>query len=247
MNPVHAGLATRDDPAQCDALGETLLSQDRTINVLILEDQPLIRRGIRSMLGTDPRIRVCGEASDRSQAMKMISSTAVDVVVMELNLASEETISLIRQIRELDDAAQVVVLSRFDESTYALPAFKAGARAFVMKNEEPGAVLDAIRSVARGSMRFSWEIRSQLANRAAARRPDRQDSWVVSLSPRELEVVSLIAAGLTSREIASRMRVSIKTVEAHRAHIKQKANLGNGAALIRYSMAVANEMPSIPV
>jgi len=247
MNPAKSGLAPRDNPAHCYAPSEKVRPQTRAINVLILDDQPLIRKGLKSLIETNPGIRVCGEASSRSQALSVLSQVEVDVVVMELSLSNQETVSVIRRIRDLDGAVQIVVLSRFDEATYALPAFKAGARAFVMKQEEPGAVLDAIRSVARGHMRFSWEIRSQLMDRVSARRSDKRDSWAVSLSPRELEVVSLISAGLTSREIAERMRVSIKTVEAHRAHIKQKANLDNGAALVRYSMAVTNDISSIPV
>lgn len=247
MNPVHATNGNHHDSGTNGTTVKSPKRRESPINVLILEDQPLIRKALRSLIDSNSRFRVCGEAWERGEARKAVTQTRADVVVMELSLGSEETISLIRQIRDLNDRVQVVVLSRFDEATYALPAFKAGAKAFVMKHEPPEAVLDAIRSVARGNMRFSWEIRAQMLDRITSRKSSNRDNWMVSLSPRELEVVSMIATGMTSREIADRMQVSIKTVEAHRAHIKQKANLDNGTALVRYSMAVTNEIPSIPI
>jgi len=218
-----------------------------TTRVFIADDQPFLRRGLHSLISNEPDMEVCGEAAERSQALKVIKRLKPDVVVLELYLQDDETIGLIKQVRCLNRSVQIVVLSRHDELVFAVPSFKAGARAFVMKHEEPDCVIDAIRTVRKGDMRFSWEVSSLLLNRVTGHRPQGLELGAVALSPREMEVVTLIAAGHSSREIATRLEVSIKTVEAHRAHIKQKANLDNSTALVRYSMSVTNEIPSISV
>jgi DNA-binding NarL/FixJ family response regulator len=186
-------------------------------------------------------MEVCGEADGHERFLAEIKRAAPDVVVMELYLQDRETISLIKQLHAGVRAVQIVVLSRHDELVYAVPAFKAGARAFVMKHDDPRAVTAAIREVHMGKPCFSWEVNSLLLSRMSGARTQARDVGTVALSPRELEVVTLIASGHSSREIANRLGVSIKTVEAHRAHIKQKANVDNSAALIRFSMSVAND------
>lgn len=216
------------------------------IRVFIADDQPFLRRGLRTLIGKEPDMEVCGEASERSQALNAIKRLKPDVVVMELYLQQNGTISLIKQVRNLMRSVQIVVLSRHDELIYAVPSFKAGARAFVKKHEQPDSVISAIREVQSGRICCSLEVSSLLLNRMSTLRTQDSELGAIPLSPRELEVVSLIAAGNSSREIAARLDVSIKTVEAHRAHIKQKANLDSSAALMRFSMAVANDSEVIP-
>jgi DNA-binding NarL/FixJ family response regulator len=216
------------------------------IRVFIAEDQPLICKGLETLINDQRDMEVVGQACDKNQALRAIKRLKPDIVVMELYLGDDETIGMIRQLNANERGVQVVVLSRHDELVYAVPAFKVGAKAFVMKHEEPEAVLDAVRKVHRGKIRFSWNVSSQMLNRMSGPRSECGGVKTVSLSPREMEVVTLIAAGLTSREIATRLEVSIKTIEAHRAHIKQKANLGSSTALVRYSMSVANEIAPLP-
>lgn len=217
------------------------------INIYIADDQPLIRKGLKSLLNGEPDMRVCGEAPDRARASREVRRLVPDVVIMELDLRVENTIGLIQQFHGLNQSVHVVVFSRHDEELYAIPAFKAGARAFVMKHESPGVVIEAVRKVVQGQMHFSGAVHSQLLDGFATRRFERNESSLAALSPREIEVVTLIGAGMTSREIASRLDVSIKTIEAHRAHIKQKANLDNGTALMRYSMAMTSDFDVLPV
>ncbi|HUG11505.1 MAG TPA: response regulator transcription factor [Opitutaceae bacterium] len=216
------------------------------IRVFIAEDQPLIRKGLETLINEQRDMEVVGQAWERNQALRAIKRLKPDIVVMELYLCDDETIGMIRQLNALNRSIQIVVLSRHDELVYAVPAFKVGAKAFVMKQEETEAVVDAIRKVHRGKIRFSWNVSAQMLNRMSGLRSEGRGVKTVSLSPREVEVVALIAAGLTSREIANRLEVSIKTIEAHRAHIKQKANLESSTALVRYSMAVANEISPLP-
>jgi len=237
----HAGSEPRDSS------DESCARSASKIRVLIADDQPFFRRGLRTIIDKEPDLEICGEVWERDRLPKEIRRKRPDIVVMELYLQDCETISVIKQARASLRATQFVVLSRHDELVYAVPASKAGARAFVMKHEEPRAVIAAIHEVHKGKLCFSWEVNSLLLSRLSAPRSHGRDVGTVSLSPRELEVVTLIAAGCSSREIATRLKVSIKTVEAHRAHIKQKANVENSAALIRFSMAVANDQSLIAV
>jgi DNA-binding NarL/FixJ family response regulator len=215
--------------------------------VFIAEDQPLLRKGLRSLLESHADLLVCGEAGDRAGVTRGVTKSNPDVVVMELFLGLENTFDLVKRFSSQRQPVQVVVLSRHDELVYAMPSFKAGARAFVLKNEDSKHVVDSIRTVHRGNMRFSEAVNAQFLDRYAAQRTDGQRAGRASLSPRELEVIGLIAEGLTSREIAVRLQISVKTIEAHRAHIKQKANLESGTALVRYSLTVANQVEAMAV
>jgi len=217
------------------------------IRVFLADEEPFLRRGLRAVVEREPDMEVCGETGGNERILAELRRAAPDVVVMELYLQDRETISLIKQLRAAARTTQIVVLSRHDELVYAVPAFKAGARAFVMKHEDPRAVIAAIREVHQGKPCFSWEVNSLLLSRLSGGRTNSREVGAVVLSPRELEVVTLIAAGHSSREIANRLKVSIKTVEAHRAHIKQKANVDNSAALIRFSMSVASERSLVAV
>lgn len=231
----------RSKPGQRESSGEPCARPASKIQVLIADDQPFFRRGLRTIIEKERDMEVCGEIWERDRLAKDIRRIRPDVVVTELYLHDSETINVIKQARVTLPNTQFVVLSRHDELVYAVPSFKAGARAFVMKHEEPRGVIAAIREVHKGKPCFSWEVNSLLLSRISGPRSHSRDVSTVSLSPRELEVVTLIAAGHSSREIANRLKVSIKTVEAHRAHIRQKANIDNSAALIRFSMSVVND------
>lgn len=237
----------RSEPGKRKPSDEPCSQSASKIQVLIADDQPFFRRGLRTIIEKERDMEVCSEVWEENRFLKEIKRTRPGIVVMELYLQASQTIKVIKQARASVPATQFVVLSRHDELVYAVPSFKAGARAFVMKHDEPHAVIAAIREVHKGKPCFSWEVNSLLLSRISESRSHSRDVATVSLSPRELEVVTLIAAGYSSREIATRMKVSIKTVEAHRAHIKQKANVDNSAALIRFSMSVANDSSLVAV
>ena len=216
-------------------------------SIFVADDQPLVREGLKLLINDEPDMKTCGEADNCADTWNDVQRLCPDVVLVELSLRDDSAIGLIRRIRDFNESIGVIVYSRHSDQGYAMPSFKAGARAFVMKRDDPGTLIQAIRRVRKGELSFSEAVGSQILDRITSPGAGKRRDSVAALSPRELEVVTLIAGGLTAREIAGELSVSIKTVEAHRAHIKQKANLDSGTALVRFSMRVTSEDPIFQV
>lgn len=206
------------------------------VRVYAADDQTLLRRGLASLIRGERDLEFCGEASDRTSAIGEVSKLRPDVVIMELSIDGGRGIELIEGIKAIDPRIGVVVLTRLDEALHALPALKAGAVAFVSKQSPPATVLDAIRKARDGHMCVSELVAEQMFRRVASGQGMETFSPDSSLSSRELEVFRLLGAGCSTREIADRLQISIKTVETHRAHIKEKANLSNGFEVVHASM-----------
>jgi DNA-binding NarL/FixJ family response regulator len=202
--------------------------------VYVADDHALVRRGLAAMIEVEPDMELCGEAEDCVTATGEVAKLRPDVVIVDISLRGNSGIELIKNIKAFDPAIQVVVLSVHDESVYALRVLKAGAKAYVTKQDIASKVIDAIRKVRKGQMYVSEQVSSQMLNRMVKGQDQQGDSPVASLSDRELEVVTLIGSGLATREIASRLRMSIKTVETHRAHIKAKVNLSTATQLVQF-------------
>jgi DNA-binding NarL/FixJ family response regulator len=209
--------------------------------VYVADDHALVRRGLAAMITAEPDLELCGEAEDCATATSEITKLRPDVVIVDITLRGNSGIELIKNIKALDPKMLVVVLSVHDESVYALRALKAGAKAYVMKADIASKVIDALRKVRKGQMYVSERVSSQMLNRLVKGRDMDGDSPVASLSDRELEVVTLIGSGLATREIAARMRVSVKTVETHRAHIKTKVNLTSATQLVQFCFRWAED------
>ena len=186
------------------------------------------------MIGAEPDLEVCGEAEDCATATGEVAKLRPDVVIVDISLRGNSGIELIKNIRAFDPQIRIVVYSVHDESVYALRVLKAGAKAYVTKQETAGKVLEAIRKVRSGQMYVSERVASQMLNRLVKGQNEVSDSPVANLSDRELEVVTLIGSGLATREIASRLRMSVKTVETHRAHIKTKVNVNSATRLVQF-------------
>jgi DNA-binding NarL/FixJ family response regulator len=206
------------------------------IRVYIADDQALVRRGLASVIRGERDLELCGETSNGTTASGEVCELRPDVVILELSIDGERGIKLIENIKAIDSGIGVVVLSRLNESVYAVPALKAGATAFVTKQAPPATVLDAIRKARDGQMCVSELVASQMLERAANGQGLESFSPDSSLSSREFEILKLLGAGHSSREIADLLQISIKTVETHRMHIKEKANLSNGFELVHFSM-----------
>lgn len=202
--------------------------------IYVTDDHTLVRRGLAALIGAEPDLELCGEAADCATATSEITKLCPDIVIVDISLRGNSGLELIKNIRAFDPKINIVVLSMHDESTYAMRVLKAGAKAYVTKQDNATKVLDAIRKVRKGQMYVSERVSSHMLNRMVKGQDEEGDSPVASLSDRELEVVTLIGAGLATREIAARMRVSVKTVETHRAHIKTKLDLASAAQLVRF-------------
>lgn len=202
--------------------------------IFVTDDHAMVRRGLASIIAAEPDLELCGEADNCATATSEISRLRPDIAIVDISLRGNSGIELIKNIKAFDSKINIVVLSVHDESVYALRVLKAGAKAYVMKQDLASKVIDAIRKVRKGQMYVSERVASQMLNRMVKGQEEEGDSPVAGLSDRELEVVTLIGSGLATREIAARLHVSVKTIETHRAHIKAKVNLSTATLLAQF-------------
>jgi DNA-binding NarL/FixJ family response regulator len=209
--------------------GENRLGKYR---VLLVDDHPLVRRGLADVIGHEADLEVCGEAADVAEAMQEIERTHPDVVVIDLSLRTGHGIDLIEKIKTHNPQIRTLVSSMHDETLFAERVLQAGAMGYVSKQEPPEALLRAIRQVLHGEVALSMRMTNRILHRMAAGAPPRENA-IECLSNRELEVYEMIGQGLTVQQIAVKLHLSPKTVETHREKIKQKLNLKSSNELNR--------------
>ena len=214
--------------------------------VLIVDDHAMVRRGLAAMIGHEPDLELCGEAEDCASGTSEATRLRPDVVIADISLRGNSGIELIKNIQVLDPLIRIVVLSVHDESIYALRVLKAGAKGYVMKQDIASKVIDAVRKVRKGQLYISEQVASQLLNRLVQGQNQPGESPVAALSDRELEVVTLIGSGLATREVADRLRMSVKTVETHRAHIKTKVDLTTATQLVQFCVRWVEDSKRLP-
>jgi DNA-binding NarL/FixJ family response regulator len=214
--------------------------QERT-RILIVDDHPIVRLGVRQMLGSERDLEVCGEAESADAAKQFVASTRPDLAIVDLSLAEGTGLDLIRSLRESVPTLPVLVLSMHDEALFAERALRAGARGYIMKREAITGLVAAIRQVLAGrvyvSERMSQAILERLGREGAA-----PDNALAALTDRELEVFDLIGRGLSTSAIAEQLAVSIKTIETYRSNIKTKLNLKGATDLIRFAATWAERL-----
>lgn len=206
---------------------------DNPTNILIVDDHPLVRESLTTLIQQHPGLAVCGEASSQSEALSAIEETHPDLVIVDISLGRGSGLDLIKDIRDRHPELKILVLSMHDEAVYAERAVRAGAHGYVMKKESTRKVIDAIRHVMSGELFLNPEILSSLAKKFVSGRPPTGALTVDELSDRELEVFRLLGQGYETREIAQVLEVSIKTVQTYCARIKEKLRIRNGTELLR--------------
>lgn len=204
--------------------------------IYIVDDHPLMRKGIAMSLGAETGLRVCGHAASAEVALDEIPKLNPDLVVVDISLPGMSGIELIKHLLALNPNLKTLVMSRHDESLYAERAIRAGAKGYVMKLEADEQLTKAVRRVLGGGIYVSDEINARLLMKMAAGRKNLVASPLEVLSDRELEVFELTGRGQGTREIAERLHLSVKTVESYRARIKDKLNLKNAAALMQHAV-----------
>ena len=200
--------------------------------VMLVDDHPLVRRGLADVIAHEPDLEVCGEAADVAEAMQALDRDRPDVVVIDLSLRSGHGIDLIEKIKAHDPRIKTLVSSMHDETLFAERVLQAGAMGYITKQEPPEALVRAIRQVLRGELYLSTRMTSRILHRVTGSAPQ-PESPIESLSNRELEVYEMIGQGLTIQQIATRLHLSPKTIETHREKIKQKLNLKSSTELNR--------------
>lgn len=205
--------------------------------VLIVDDHPLVRLGLREMIAQEPDLTVCGLAEDAAEALEMAAGESPDLVIVDLSLPDRNGLELIKQLRCRDAAPKMLVNSMHSEKLFAQRALKAGANGYISKEEGTEALLGAIRKVLRGEVYLSEEMTQHMLQVAAGADPADPGAGIDALSDREIEVLGLLGRALTTRQIAEQLNLSVKTIESHRENIKAKLGLANNNELIRRAVA----------
>lgn len=210
--------------------------------IYLVDDHPLMRKGIAMTLDLEMDFEVCGQAESAEEAISDISEIKPDIVVVDISLPGMNGIELIKHLKAQNPDLLMLVVSRHDEDMYAERAIKAGARGYLMKMEAGDVIVNAIRRILKGQIYLSEEINNKLLMGMMSGGQVGRSSPLEILSDRELEVFELIGNGSTTREIAERMHVSIKTVESYRTRIKTKLDISTGNELIKQAVQwVASE------
>lgn len=204
--------------------------------VLIIDDHPVVRRGLGELIEQAPDMELVGEAATPSEGIDAVDRNSPDVVIADLSFEGLSGIELIKDLKARHPDLTILVLSIHDEAFYAQRALKAGAAGYLMKQEAVERVLDGIRAVRRGRVFLSDKMAQILLSRATGGSGSTPTYGAESLTDRELEVLRLIGEGKSTRAIAEQLHLSIKTVETHRENIKQKLKLENASQLIQYAV-----------
>jgi DNA-binding NarL/FixJ family response regulator len=207
----------------------------KAIDVLIVDDHPLVRRGLRDLIHSEPDLKICGEADEAPEAMRLVNRLNPDLVLIDLSLKRGHGFDLIRKIKARDAATKMLVVSMHDEPYYAERALGAGAHGYVSKLEATEKMIEAIRAVLLGKVFLSPKMADRVLQRVYQRGHFPDETPLAALSPRELAVFELIGKGRTTRLISQSLQLSIKTIETYREHIKKKLNLKSASELTHYA------------
>jgi NarL family two-component system response regulator LiaR len=205
------------------------------ISVLIVDDHPIVRQGLRTLLELQDDIVVAGEAPNGKVAVDLTAHLKPDVVLMDLVMPELDGISATRQISALGQGTRVIALTSFVEDDKVIPAIQAGAASFLLKDVSPNDLVEAIRAAYHGEARLHPNVIRKLMNQVAAQ-PVAPQPAALDLTERELEVLRLVAEGLSNREIAARLVISEKTVKTHISSLLSKLNLEDRTRLAIYAI-----------
>ena len=194
------------------------------ISLLITDDHALVRQGIRAFLELQPDITVIGEADSGEAAVRMAAELVPDVVLMDLVMPGISGVEATRQVKQISPHSQIIVLTSYHEDEYIFPALRAGALSYILKDVGPDELADTVRQAARGESVLHPRIASRVVQELRGTRQDTPNLFT-DLSDRELEVLRLIADGLSNSEIASKLVISEKTVKGHVSNILSKLHM----------------------
>jgi DNA-binding NarL/FixJ family response regulator len=201
--------------------------------IFIVDDHPLVREWLGNLLRQQSDFSVCGQAEDAVGALAGMAPSPPDVAIVDLSLKGGSGLDLIKDLRVRYPATAIIVLSMYEEIYYAERALRAGAMGYITKRESTGRIVDAIRQVLAGRVYASAELLGRLAERMVGRAPPPPQGAMAILSDREIEVFQRLGQGHPTRKIATDLSVSIKTVQAYCARIKEKLGIATGTELMR--------------
>ncbi|WP_168427363.1 response regulator [Candidatus Colwellia aromaticivorans] len=201
--------------------------------VFIVDDHELVRQGLRQLIEGEIDLKLCGEAANVSDALKMRSSLRPDVAIVDISLPDGNGLDLIKQLHSWQPQMRIIALSMHDDELYAERAINNGASGYINKQDSAQKLLVGIRQVINNKIFVNPEIAKRLKQREPNYIPCEKNSSILKLTDRELQVFDLIGKGMKTKDIAKNLKLSIKTIETHRRHIKDKLSLTSGTELVR--------------
>jgi DNA-binding NarL/FixJ family response regulator len=208
--------------------------------ILIVDDHPMMRQGLRGMIESEADLEICGEAETAHQAMELLKTLEPDLMLLDITLPGKSGLELIKDIRVLYPLLPMLVLSMHDESLYAERVLRAGAGGYITKQQRPDALISAMRQVLAGRTYVSEEVSERILKHLSGR-PVVTTSPLEALTDREFEIFQLIGEGETTGQIAKHLHLSPKTVAVHYANIRRKLKLATYADLIRFAVRMEEE------
>jgi DNA-binding NarL/FixJ family response regulator len=206
------------------------------MKILIVDDHPILRKGLSMVINQEPDLMVIGEAEDAQTALEMIESLVPDLVIVDVSLPGVDGIELIKITKLRHRDLPALVVSMHDESLFAERALRAGARGYIMKQEAVENMLIAIRKVLSGEIFVSDKVATKMLETLISGDAKTVRSPLDLLSNRELTVFRLIGQGFKTSQIADRLHLSVKTIESYRSHIKEKLKIDTGTGLMKYAI-----------
>jgi NarL family two-component system response regulator LiaR len=210
------------------------IQRTESIRILIADDHAVVREGLQTLIGTEPGMEVAGEAADGVEAVHLARSLKPDVILLDMMMPRKDGLEAINEIMDQDPDSRILVLTSFSHDDKVFPAIKAGALGYLLKNASPQALLQAIRDVDQGEPTMSPDIASKLMRelQRSADLPPTEEP----LTEREVDVLRLVAQGLTNQEIAEALTIGVGTVRTHVSNILAKLHLANRTQAALYAL-----------
>lgn len=209
---------------------------DTRRRIVLVDDHPITREGVRLLIDQQSDLVVCGEAEDAPAALQLIQRLEPDLAIVDITLAKQSGIELVKNLRAVCPELPILVFSMHDERLYAERALRAGAKGYVMKHEPSSELITAARKVLAGEIYLTPKMRELMLRQLVRSGKDEVVFTIDTLSDREMEVFKLIGNGYSTRQIADRLNLSVKTIDSYREHLKVKLHLDKGADLIRHAI-----------
>lgn len=206
--------------------------------LVIVDDHPMLRRGVAEVINSEPFYEVVGEAGNLGDAYNIVSKEKPDLVIVDISLDGNNGVELMKELQHRWPGLPILAYSMHDEQIYAERVLRAGAKGYLMKQSPLESLLDAIQQILKGKIYLSDQMSDRLLGKlvGAGSSVGTTQSPIEKLSDRELEVLQLIGKGMTTSQIADKLCLSVKTIETYREHLKTKLNLQSGPELTRYAI-----------